>query len=286
MIDWSPVIPYFAQSVLLAGTVILVMGFLKFPRVKGWRGETSLKLLLLVLPTNQYKTFHNVILATPDGSTQIDHVIISIYGVFVIETKNMTGWIFGAKDQSRWTQIIFQKKFRFRNPLRQNYKHTLSLAKALDIPHDHVFSVVAFVGDSTFKTPMPPNVTHGYDCVRYIKQHNQELFSLEDVHLLIDLLEQKQLPPTAETKRQHIEHVQNIAVNKTVCTRCGKPMVERVAKKGANVGQTFLGCSGYPKCRNTVELPSEAHSNPHSLIKKGSGKNALRSLKKYYRLLK
>ncbi len=221
-----------------------------------WRGETLLKSFLLDLPTNQYKTFHNVFLATPDGSTQIDHVIISIYGVFVIETKDMTGWIFGAKDQSRWTQIIFQEKFRFQNPLRQNYKHTLSLAKALNIPHDHVFSVVAFVGDSTFKTPMPPNVTHGYDCVRYIKQHNQELFSLVDVHLLVDLLEQKQLPPTAETERQHIEHVQNIAVNKTICTRCGKPMVERVAKKGANAGQTFLGCSGYPNCKNTVELPS------------------------------
>lgn len=232
------------------------MGLLKSPPSKGWRGETLLKSFLLDLPTNQYKTFHNVILATPDGSTQIDHVIISIYGVFVIETKNMKGWIFGTKDQSRWTQIIFQKKFRFQNPLRQNYKHTLSLAKALDILDDYVFSVVAFVGDSSFKTAMPPNVTHGYECVRYIKQHRQEVFSHEDVSALIDLLEQKRLAPTAETQRQHVEHVQNIAVNKTVCTRCGKPMVERVTKKGVNAGQTFLGCSGYPKCRNTVKLPS------------------------------
>lgn len=283
----------FVLLVILAGIVILVIWLLKPSPSKGERGETLIKSFLLDLPTDQYKTFHNVILATPDGSTQIDHVIISIYGVFVIETKNMTGWIFGAKDQSRWTQIIFQEKFRFQNPLRQNYKHTLSLAKALNIPHDHAFSVVAFVGDCTFKTPMPPNVTHGYDCVRYIKQHTQEVFSLVDVHLLVDLLEQKQLPPTEETERQHIEHVQNIAVNKTVCTRCGKPMVERVAKKGANTGQTFLGCSGYPECKNTVELSSEAHSNPYLIhskprtkIKKRPRKNTLRSLKKYYRLLK
>jgi restriction system protein len=232
------------------------MGFLKSPHSKGWGGENLLKSLLSVLPTDQYKTFHNVTLATPDGSTQIDHVVISVYGVFVIETKNMTGWIFGAKDQSQWTQIIYEKKVRFRNPLRQNYKHTLSLANTLDIPLDHVFSIIAFVGDSTFRTTMPPNVTYRYDCVRYIKQHQQELFSREDVSSLVDLLEQKRLAPGAETQRQHVEHVQNIAVNKTVCTRCGKPMVERVAKKGANAGQTFLGCSGYPNCKNTVELPS------------------------------
>jgi len=282
--------PVIVLLVILAGIFILVMGSLKPSSLKGERGETLLKSFLLDLPTDQYKTFHNVILATPDGSTQIDHVTISIYGVFVIETKNMTGWIFGAEDQSRWTQIIFQKKFRLQNPLRQNFKHTLSLAKALHIPHDYVFSVVAFVGDSTFKTAMPPNVTHGYDCVRYINQYKQEVFSRNDVFYLIDLLEQIQLPPTEETERHHIEHVQNIAVNKTVCTRCGKPMVERVAKKGANTGQTFLGCSGYPQCKNTVELPSESHSKPHSntsfRLRKRLRKSTLGSLKKYYRLLK
>ena len=282
--------PNFVLLVILVGIVILVLSSLKRSSSKGERGETLLNSFLLDLAPGQYKTFHNVFIATPDGSTQIDHVVISIYGVFVIETKNMTGWIFGAKDQKRWTQIIFQEKFYFQNPLRQNFKHTLSLAKALNIPQDYVFSVVAFVGDCTFKTPMPPNVTYGYDCIRYIMQHDQEVFSLEEVHLLVDLLEQRQLPPTEETELQHIEHVQNIAVNKTICTRCGRPMVERVAKKGANAGQTFLGCSGYPECNHTVELPSEAHSKSYSKshfrIRKWPRKSTMRSLKKYYRFLK
>ncbi len=65
-------------------------------------------------------------LTLPDGegaTTQIDHLLLSPFGVFVIETKNYKGWIFGSERQKQWTQKIYKKSFKFQNPIHQNYKH-------------------------------------------------------------------------------------------------------------------------------------------------------------------
>lgn len=53
--------------------------------------------------------------------------VVSPYGVFVIETRNMDGWIFGSEKQPVWTQKFPRKSFRFQNPLRQNYKHVKAI---------------------------------------------------------------------------------------------------------------------------------------------------------------
>ncbi|MCR8923134.1 NERD domain-containing protein [Dasania sp. GY-MA-18] len=75
----------------------ITAGILQSPWFKGLFGELQINLLLkLFLSKNKYHLFNNVTLASEDGSTQIDHLLISKYGVFVIETKNMKGWIFGS----------------------------------------------------------------------------------------------------------------------------------------------------------------------------------------------
>src|SRR5262249_8834416 len=62
------------------------------------------------LDRHEYRLFNDLILPALDGTTQIDHVIVSRYGVFVIETKNMKGWIFGSADQAVWTQVAYRRK--------------------------------------------------------------------------------------------------------------------------------------------------------------------------------
>jgi restriction system protein len=101
----------------------------------------------LKLGPKVYRRVHNVILPARNGTTQIDHVVVSIYGLFVIETKNMDGWIFGSTQQETWTQQFFKKKFKFQNPLRQNYRHTRCLAEFLNLDHDFLHSVVFFIGN-------------------------------------------------------------------------------------------------------------------------------------------
>jgi ssDNA-binding Zn-finger/Zn-ribbon topoisomerase 1 len=44
------------------------------------------------------------------------------------------------------------------------------------------------------------------------------------------------------------------------CPQCGRPLVERVARKGKGAGKPFLGCSGYPKCKHTQQIAAPAES--------------------------
>ena len=129
------------------------------------------------LDTDQYHLLKNVTLPTQDGSTQIDQIIVSIYGIFVIETKNMTGWIFGNPDQPTWTQKIYQRSYRFQNPLRQNYKHIRVLESLLRLNKGQIHSVIVFVGESTFKTKMPDNVKYRGEYIRYIKSKTRPVMT-------------------------------------------------------------------------------------------------------------
>lgn len=232
--------------------ILLFISIFKTPWFKGVLGEALVKLAAkLRLPEETYHRIHNVTLPTPDGTTQIDHIFVSRFGIFAVETKNMKGWIFGGENQTQWTQRIFKKSFKFQNPLRQNYKHVKALEAALEVPPESIHSVIVFTGESTFKSPMPPNVTTGGGYITYIKSFSEPVLSEAQVKQAVSQIESGRLEPNRETHRQHVQQLKargdTSAVRK--CPKCGSAMVLRKAKRGANAGKEFWGCSGYPKCR-------------------------------------
>ena len=104
--------------------------FLRWP-LGNW-GESRVNAgLASRLDEKTYRLIENVTLPVGDGTTQIDHLIFSRYGIFVIETKDMTGWIFGNPNDARWTQVIYGDRYRFQNPIRQNYKHVKTVQELL-----------------------------------------------------------------------------------------------------------------------------------------------------------
>lgn len=222
------------------------------PHSKGWSGEAFVKLSARArLPVKSYYRIHNVTLPTPDGTTQIDHIFVSRFGIFVVETKNMRGWIFGREKQAQWTQTLYKKSFKFQNPLRQNYKHVKALESLLDVPPKVIHSVVVFVGNSTFKSPVPANVTKGRGYIAYIRSFSEPVLSESQVEYVVSKIKTGRLKPTRDTDRQHVQRLKRREnpLAKRKCPRCGSIMVLRTAKRGASVGNEFWGCSAYPKCR-------------------------------------
>ena len=179
-----------------------------------------------------YVDMHNVTLPTADGgSTQIDHLIFSPYGLFVLETKNYQGWIFGTEKQREWTQQVFRKRSRFQNPLRQNYKHIKTLQSLLDIAPEHLHSVIAFVGDCEFKTEMPAHVTRGLGFVGHIQSFAEPVWSPEQMQALLDKLEELRLQPGRATDRRHVAHVRQLQA----ASKARKPRQEPVAEAAAHL---------------------------------------------------
>lgn len=237
--------------------IALIISILRLPRVKGAFGELLVNgTARIFLPKITYRAFHNVTLPTEDGTTQIDHIYVSKFGLFVVETKHMQGWIFGSEKQSQWTQTIYRKSFKFQNPLRQNYKHTKTLEAALNIPKEAIHSVIVFTGNSTFKTEMPENVTKGIGFVKYIKSLDDVVLSEEQVTEVCNKIKQGRLEPNRKTHKEHVKNLQESAREKAQnpwCPKCGKTMVLRKATRGASAGNQFWGCSGYPGCRSVLK---------------------------------
>lgn len=105
-----------------------------------------------------YIPFHNITLYNGEITTQIDHIYLSIYGIFVLETKHYRGWIYGGQYDKTWTQTFSNKKFKFINPIHQNYGHIKFLENFLTVDFEKFHFVIVFSGDTQFKTPLPNNV--------------------------------------------------------------------------------------------------------------------------------
>jgi Nuclease-related domain len=100
--------------------------------------------------------------------------------------------------QAQWTQTIFKRSFKFQNPLRQNYKHVKALEAVLDVPPETIHSVVVFAGGSTFKTPMPANVTRVGGYTSYIKSFSAPVLDEWHVQLALSRIQTRRLAPTRE----------------------------------------------------------------------------------------
>jgi hypothetical protein len=189
-----------------------VLGYAIRSRREYWysnQGESLVrKVLVEHLPPESWHLLNNVTLQLEDGTTQIDHVLVSRFGVFVIETKHYKGWIFGDEKSKQWTQVIFKRKHRFQNPLHQNYKHLRAVQTLLDfLPKEQVIGVVAFTGDAEFKSRQPAGVYSLKELLPYLLGFDQLHISENRMQFCVGRLECKRLALTRETD---IEHVANL----------------------------------------------------------------------------
>jgi hypothetical protein len=270
---------------IFLGIIFLVIILAKQPVVKGKIGEIIVTIFLkLMLDKNEYHIINNLTISDGQGgTTQIDHLVVSKYGIFVIETKNMRGWIYGDEKVAKWTQVIFKVKNSFQNPLRQNYKHIICLAQLLGLPKENFIHVIVFVGNCTLKNSnkLPDNIlSHGGQISQFIRSKTVELFDPNQVITIIDSIKNIQLSRSFKTNREHVKYVKGIVAAKEkgsnqvfeasadktpvetsstpVCTKCGVPMVLRVGEKGKNAGNKFWGCNNYPKCRSILKISTAA----------------------------
>ncbi len=237
--------------------ILALFWYLQSPAFKGAVGEKRVNSSLKSnLNAQEYYLLADLTLPTTNGTTQVDHIVLAQSGIFVIETKNMSGWIFGSADQARWTQVLRRHKSQFQNPLRQNYKHIKVIQSLLGIEFCQLHNLVVFVGPAKPKTKMPPNVLWGLRGLpNYIRSTQPEYFSDSQLQHFRTTLLSNALEANRETKRAHIKHVKTNATrqknDKSKCPRCSAQMIERTNKK---TGEKFFGCSRFPKCRGMRQV--------------------------------
>lgn len=112
---------------VLIMVILCILMKVYYKKFIGMAGEFWVKRELKKL-SKEYLVINDVIVKTKDNSThQIDHIVISKYGIFVIETKQYNGYIRGNDYDKRWMIKSGKRKFCVNNPLHQNYGHVKSL---------------------------------------------------------------------------------------------------------------------------------------------------------------
>ena len=253
----------------------------------GKHGEklTERELKLVKLLGRKGKTLRNVYLPKDNGETsEVDLIYITQKGIFVFESKNYSGWIYGDEKNKNWTAMLPNKqKNQFYNPIMQNKTHLKWMRNFVgeDIP---LFSIIVFSERCELK-----KVTVESDDIKVIKRDltyatvrdiwdkNPDAVSDDKIEELYFKLKELTNVDMA-TKTAHIENIEKkyktvdeqakdgVVGNysekdtmldsdqATICPKCGSRLVLRIAKKGENAGNKFYGCSAFPKCRYTLDV--------------------------------
>ena len=161
------------------------------------------------LSYKDYFIFNNLTIPSDyNGSSQIDHLVISRFGIFVIESKEFQGLVLGDKNQDKWTESFGNgKNVQFQNPLRQNWSHIMSLKKLFPfISEDNFKNIVVFVGSKKFVTQPIESVVHSEEIVGCIQKHTESKLSEENLHVILGKL--SYLCQTADIS--HEQHLRNL----------------------------------------------------------------------------
>jgi hypothetical protein len=152
---------------------------------------------------------NNVTLPTDNGTTQIDHILITEAGLFIIETKHYTGWIFGTPTDAKWTQQIYRVKNRFQNPLHQNYGHLKAVQDLFTLPENTFAGVVVFTGSAELKTDAGPNVLLLDQLLEFIELRQEKVLDERKMAYVVGRIEMKRLGRSGETDEYHLNHVRS-----------------------------------------------------------------------------
>lgn len=260
---------------------------------KGSMGEYQISKSLDMI-TGYNKKIYNCYIPKDDGTTtEIDVIMIHEKGVYVFESKNYNGWIFGTETQQYWTQSLKagngqSQKFQFFNPIMQNETHVNWLGKYLsELRRDIVFYSCIVFGNScelknitlTSDRHVVVNELNLYDLVQNHLNSSHSIYSTSDV----DEIYNKLYPLTQKSDVEKMMHIYNVekiksqnvestsynrvntqnyqyqanevkAEHDKYCKKCGAKMVLRTVRSGENMGNQFWGCANYPECRYTEKI--------------------------------
>ena len=180
-------------------------------RLAKWRVHQRLK---RALPASHYTVFRDVVLrsdtATGPETLQFDHLVVSPYGIFVIETNPWSGWIFGRERDPVWTRIHYRIRRNFQNPLIQSRARTRGLQELLALDALAFHSLVVFAGSAELRTPMPPHVTRLGGMLPYIQVRSEELLGFDQAAHATAVIKTSCLSPSVRSTAAHIDRLRKI----------------------------------------------------------------------------
>lgn len=227
---------------------IIILGILSalfYKKIVGKAGEYHVKNELKKLPKEKYLILNDVMIYSGNNTHQIDHIVVSEYGIFVIETKQYNGYIVGNEYDKKWKQ---NNKYYINNPIHQNYGHVKALENLLCIDNNKFIPIICIPSTAKLKVNSNSYVLRLYELNKIILSYKEKI--LDNYNEIYKIIENSNILEK-EKRNEHIKYAKEIKnskeiTNKNTCPKCGGTLVKRNGKYGE-----FYGCSNYPKCNFT-----------------------------------
>ena len=240
--------------IAIIGIIVAIIVKKNMTQVVGFAGEFWVQKELNKLP-GEYLFLSDVMLEIDGKTTQIDHIVFSKYGIFVIETKQRNTYITGNEHDKYWIVKAGRKKHYMYNPIHQNYGHKKAIEKILGLDDNQVIDIVCVSGQANLriKSNKVVRVERLVDRILFEKEERiEDYVSMAHRINAMNIVDKNY-------RKQHIEDIKENINNNTEelrkevvmnrCPRCGNELVIRKGKTGE-----FVGCLSFPKCRYTKEI--------------------------------
>ena len=222
---------------------ISIIYYLVSNRLRGYLGEIKASNVLNKLPKKDYKVINDLMLFSDNKTHQIDHLVVSPYGIFVIEMKNYQGKVVGNTFKDNWKQYIGSKTNSFYSPVKQNYGHLRCVSDVLDISMNDLIPVIVFSNETEIQTECEYAINLK-DLIKYIRTFKEK----KDID--VDAVYNKlvELNITDSRRSKHVSSIKSNLkkddkiIDSGLCPKCGSKLID----KGK-----YLACS---KCKYTKDI--------------------------------
>lgn len=217
--------------------------------------EEHVARILASLSSWEYKVINDILIKINEQSVQIDHIIVSIHGIFVLETKDYAGFISGKDSDTFWRQKLSFRKYQFHNPVHQNFGHIQTIRQLLSVyPNCPFFSIIVFTQRCNFGVYSRDTIVSTQNLISSIRKFTDVHITTEDMNTIYDIIKAADIG-TEENRRLHNESVQKIILSKQekiangICPKCGNKLVKRGMEDNP-----YITCSNYPYCLFTCKI--------------------------------